>query len=348
MSLTIDITGLPPERCLFAASPLAELGAMLHVLVAPAHHPALQPWAAGVLAGCKPSFTDRLLEAEFLWHSSRADFLVPARPRATLAEELDDVDALSDEAYVADALVTTCGSSRLSFRRTEPDRLRDLARARGPVQAAFAEQLLVDPSSVRVRVRRLLEDCVEEFFGEAWRRVAFALAADARRMTDLHERQGLGAALAAMSPAMTLSGTRIVLDKLQDNWTSAEDGLTFIPTAFGRPHLVTVHAPGYRPVVQYPTAAEQPVPLDVVQRRIDALAHPVRLRLCRTLARGPSTTSELAEAWQLSAPEVSRHLAILKKAGLTVTTRRGRYVSYQLDLSATAALGADLIAVLLR
>jgi DNA-binding transcriptional ArsR family regulator len=151
-----------------------------------------------------------------------------------------------------------------------------------------------------------------------------------------------------MSPAMTLSGARIVLDKLQDNWTSAEEGLTFIPTAFGRPHLLAVHASGRRPVVQYPTATDEPVPLDVVQRRIDAFAHPVRLRLCRTLARGPRTTGELAEAWQLSAPEVSRHLAVLKKAGLTVTTRRGRYVSHQLDLSATAALGADLIAVLLR
>ncbi|WP_433728411.1 DUF5937 family protein [Actinoplanes sp. CA-051413] len=348
MALTIDITGLPAERLRFAASPLAELGAMLHVLAAPGHHPALQPWAAGVLAGCKPSFTDRLLAAEFLWSSSRADFLVPAHPRPTLTEELDDVDALSDEDYVAAALITTCGCSRLSFRRSEPERLKDLARARGPVQAAFAEQLLDDPGPVRVRVRRLLEDCVEEFFGEAWRRIAFALAVDARRMADLHEQQGLSAALTAMSPALTLSGTRIVVDKLQDNWTSAEDGLTFVPTAFGRPHLLAVHARGRRPVVQYPTAAEEPVPLDVVQRRIDALGHPVRLRLCRTLARGPRTTGELAEAWHLSTPEVSRHLAVLKKAGLTVTTRRGRYVSHQLDLSVTAALGADLIAVLLR
>jgi hypothetical protein len=31
-----------------------------------------------------------------------------------------------------------------------------------------------------------------------------------------------------------------------------------------------------------------------------------------------------------------------------VTTRRGRYVNHQLDLSVPAALGADLIAVLLR
>ncbi|MFC4626730.1 helix-turn-helix domain-containing protein [Promicromonospora alba] len=35
--------------------------------------------------------------------------------------------------------------------------------------------------------------------------------------------------------------------------------------------------------------------------RLEALAHPVRLRLLRTLVRGPHTTGELAHAWELSA-----------------------------------------------
>lgn len=32
MSVTIDITGLPPERIVFEPSPLAELGVALHAL----------------------------------------------------------------------------------------------------------------------------------------------------------------------------------------------------------------------------------------------------------------------------------------------------------------------------
>ena len=169
----------------------------------------------------------------------------------------------------------------------------------------------------------------------------------------MHGRLGLAAALQEVSPAVQLDGTgrRIQLDKLQDNWTSAGDGLTFIPSVFGRPHLLTVHAPGWRPVVQYPAADRHgaaPLALDVVRRRLDALAHPLRLRLCRTLARGPHTTGELAEAWGLTAPEVSRHLAVLKRAGLIATMRRGRYVSHSLDVTATATLGADLLAALLR
>lgn len=361
VTLRIDIAGLPPDRVVFAASPLAELTAMLHVLAAPEHHPELAAWAAGVRSALPAELSERLQEAEFLWRSSRADFLVPARPRGTLAEELDDVDRVEDEAYVGSALVTTCGSSRLTFAGRSPltdaearDRALDRAQARGAQQEAFAEKLLADPAAVRARVRRTLEWCGEAFFDAAWPGLAVQLAADLRHKADLRQRHGLGAALAAVSSAVALEpdGAGIVLDKLQDNATSARGaGVTFLPSVFGHPHLVAVHAPGWRPVVQYPVAepgTPGPVTLEAVRLRLEALAHPVRLRLVRTLARGPHTTGELAHAWDLTAPEVSRHLAVLRRAGLLTAERSGRYVHYRLDLGATAGLGTDLLGAVLR
>ena len=68
----------------------------------------------------------------------------------------------------------------------------------------------------------------------------------------------------------------------------------------------------------------------------------------RTLARGPHTTTELAHAWNLTPPEVSRHLAVLQRAGLVTGERRGRYVRSAADLPALAALGTDLVATVLR
>jgi DNA-binding transcriptional ArsR family regulator len=144
---------------------------------------------------------------------------------------------------------------------------------------------------------------------------------------------------------------------LQDNTTAAHGtGLTFVPSVFGRPHLMVVHARGWQPVVQYPVAEAgpgEPVPLETVTLetvtlRLEALAHPVRLRLLRTLVRGPHTTGELAHAWELSSPEVSRHLAVLRRAGLLTARRRGRYVHYTLDQTAVTTLGADLLSALLR
>ncbi|MER6900638.1 DUF5937 family protein, partial [Amycolatopsis sp. NPDC000740] len=191
----------------------------------------------------------------------------------------------------------------------------------------------------------------EAFFDSAWAGLEPQLAADLRHKQDLVRHKGLRAALDAVSSAVTLSedGSRIVVDKLQDKATSAQDGVTFIPSVFGSPHLVVVHAAGWQPVVQYPVAdAAAPVPLETVELRLDALAHPVRLRLVRTLARSPHTTSELAHTWDLSAPEVSRHLAVLRRAGLLTTKRQGRYVRYSLDLPQLSSLGTDLLAAVLR
>ncbi|MGV9422743.1 DUF5937 family protein [Streptomyces sp. NPDC003656] len=361
MTVRIDITGLPPERLWFAASPLAELTAMLHVLAEPGHHPRQTGWAGDVWAGMPPELAERLREAEFLWRSSRADFLVPARPRRTLAEELDDVDRISDETYVAAALITTCGSNRLHFAAPSPladraarERVLDLAQARGALQEAFAQRLLAEPATVRARVRRTLEQCAEAFFDAAWAGVTVQLAGDLRLKNDLLKRQGIAAALASVSGAVALApdGDCIVVDKLLDNATTAQGtGVTFVPTVFGRPHLVVIHAPGWQPVVQYPVAEpgpSEPVSLEAVTLRLEALAHPVRLRLLRTLSRGPHTNGELAHAWELSPPEVSRHLAVLRRAGLLTTRRHGRYVHYALSVPAMATLGTDVLAAVLR
>ncbi|MFF2203530.1 DUF5937 family protein [Streptomyces sp. NPDC058145] len=361
MTLRIDISGLPAERVRFAASPLAELTAMLHVLAEPAHHPRLAGWAGDVWAGLPPELADRLREAEFLWRSSQADFLIPGRPRPTLAEELDDVDRIDDERYVTAALVTTCGSNRVHFAGRSPltdptarERALDVAQARGALQEAFAERLLADPTAVRARVRRTLEQCAAAFFDAAWAGITVRLATDLRLKNDLLKREGVGAALASVSGAVTLApdGDCIVVDKLQDKATAARgSGVTFIPSVFGRPHLVAVHAPGWHPVVQYPVVEpcpSEPVPLETMTLRLEALAHPVRMRLLRTLARGPHTTGELAHAWELSLPEVSRHLAVLRRAGLLTARRQGRYVRHTLNLPDLTTLGTDLLAAVLR
>ncbi|MFF6828217.1 DUF5937 family protein [Streptomyces longwoodensis] len=104
---------------------------------------------------------------------------------------------------------------------------------------------------------------------------------------------------------------------------------------------------GLPPELAEPEPSE-PVPLETVTRRLEALSHPVRLRLLRTLARGPHTTGELAHAWELSPPEVSRHLAVLRRAGLLTGRRDGRYVRYRLNPTELAALGTDLLAAVLR
>ncbi|MCD2466136.1 DUF5937 family protein [Streptomyces sp. MBT42] len=360
--MTIDITGLPRERIVFCPSPLAELGAALHALAEPAHHARLHAWTATTAAALKPELADRLHEADFMWRSTRSDFLLPAQPRATLAEELDDLDRMDDEKFVGSALEISC-ASRYSRGAPSPlvdERMRrralELAAARGPRQSAFVERMLADPPGTRAWIRRLMEDCDEAFFADTWRRVRVQLSADARHKTELMRRKGLAEAVGDVSSAMVLeedeAGSRIVVDKLVQGRTHAEGtGVTFLPTAFGWPHLFALHAPGWQPVIQYPVPARDlggGAPVDTVKLRMEAVAHPMRMRLSRSLARGAYSTSELADSYGISAPEVSRHLAVMKKAGLITTQRRGRYVLHQLDVAVVARLGSDFLESVLR
>ncbi|MBH1934957.1 helix-turn-helix transcriptional regulator [Streptomyces sp. AV19] len=371
MSVTIDIAGLPPERVLFAASPLAELGHALHVLAEPSHHPGLHGWVTATATGLKPDLADRLCEADSLWGPVISDVFTPlaclpsadGRPGATLAEELDMLDRLDDERYVEAALDVSCSGYYTSVGPPLRDaRSRavalERAAARGPRAVVFARRLLDDPPGVRTWLRRLFEDCEQAFFGDVWRRVGVQLATDARHKTEVLRRRGLREALAEVSPAVSVDdrGTLITVDKLTSGRATAlapevGPGLTLVPSSLGWPHLLVLSAPGWRPMIHYPVGMPElpdPASLDLLKLRMEALAHPMRLRMCRWLARSACTTGELATEHGISAPEASRHLAVLKKAGLLTTRRRGRYVLHQLDLTVVARLGSDFLEGVLR
>lgn len=366
--MTIDITGLPPERIDFAISPLAELGVALHALAEPGHHPGLHGWATATAAGLRPDLADRLHEANFLWTATVSDVFQPyagvrggdGRPGVTLADELDMLDQLDEERFVTAALEFSCSVSHAAGAPVRAARALELAANRGPRQLDFTRRLLDDPGGVRAWLRRLFEDCDEAFFADTWRRVGPGLAADAREKIELLRRRGPAEALRAVSPAVGVEeeGARrhIHVDKMAHGRTTAVDpgvgaGVTFVPTSFGWPHLLVLHAPGWRPVVQYPVGTPSvpgPASVELLQRRMDALAHPMRMRLCRQLARGSYTTSELADTYGITPPEVSRHLSVLKKAELVTVRRRGRYVLHQLDVAAVARIGSDFLETVLR
>ncbi|CAL9497122.1 hypothetical protein SUDANB145_03341 [Streptomyces sp. enrichment culture] len=371
MSVRIDIAGLRPERIAVVPSPLAELGMALHALSEPGHHPGLQGWVTSVTARLDPSLADRMCEADFLWRTTFSDVFLPCAgvpgpgpgtlPGTTLADDLDLLDKLSDEQFVDAALEFTCalpcgtdGASALADAGVR-ERALNLAAARGPQQLRFTERLLADPPGVRGWLRRFARDCDEAFFADAWSRLRHQLAADARHKTELLRHKGLAAALAAVSPSLTLdeNAARITVDKLGDGRTATGDGgLLLVPTSLGRPHLMVLHRHGWQPVLHYPVGAatEPAAPPSVEQLalRMTALSHPVRMRVCRHLARSSYTTGELAQALGMTAPEVSRHLGVLKKAGLIGTRRRGRYVHYQLDVTVVARLGSDFLEGILR
>ena len=66
-------------------------------------------------------------------------------------------------------------------------------------------------------------------------------------------------------------------------------------------------------------------------RAFRALADPTRRRILRLLRARRRTSGEIADAFESSWPTISRHLAVLRSAGLIVRTRKGQFVEYDVN-----------------
>jgi ArsR family transcriptional regulator, arsenate/arsenite/antimonite-responsive transcriptional repressor len=64
-----------------------------------------------------------------------------------------------------------------------------------------------------------------------------------------------------------------------------------------------------------------------------ALADPTRREILSFLRRGARTSGEIASQFDSSWPTVSRHLSVLREAGLVSAERQGQEIYYELNTS---------------
>jgi DNA-binding transcriptional ArsR family regulator len=79
--------------------------------------------------------------------------------------------------------------------------------------------------------------------------------------------------------------------------------------------------------------------VDAVAR---ALADPIRRDILVMLHEAPRTAGAIADAFTVSRPAISRHLRVLREAGIVHDTSSGRERQYALALDALAPLEAFL------
>lgn len=64
-----------------------------------------------------------------------------------------------------------------------------------------------------------------------------------------------------------------------------------------------------------------------------ALAHPSRREILALLRAGPLSSGQLADAFTMAWPTISRHLAVLKTADLVTTEKTGTSIIYRANAS---------------
>jgi DNA-binding transcriptional ArsR family regulator len=80
------------------------------------------------------------------------------------------------------------------------------------------------------------------------------------------------------------------------------------------------------------------VPESAARDPFEALGDPTRRAILRLLGEGDRSVQELAERLPVSRPAVSRHLRLLKEAGLVAEEPRGARRIYRLQAEGLAAV----------
>ncbi|NLK40582.1 MAG: winged helix-turn-helix transcriptional regulator [Planctomycetes bacterium] len=71
---------------------------------------------------------------------------------------------------------------------------------------------------------------------------------------------------------------------------------------------------------------------DAKAKVLKALAHPTRLWMAEQLACGERCVCEFADAVEADFSTISKHLAVLKQAGIVEVDKRGKQVYYRLKV----------------
>jgi DNA-binding transcriptional ArsR family regulator len=94
-----------------------------------------------------------------------------------------------------------------------------------------------------------------------------------------------------------------------------------------------------------------PVPLHQAKAELfRTLGHPVRVRVLELLQDGPRPVRELLAEIQVESSSLSQQLAVLRRAGLVVSSRSGALVVYTLrttDVADLLAAGRRILAEVL-
>jgi DNA-binding transcriptional ArsR family regulator len=311
----------------FALSPLWELGSAVRIT----HRAEGRSWHEGWLGAIRdrPSPDDvAVLHALQPVRGYTPDFLAPppTGPGTAFAEELARVAG------------TPLDQVEGELRRCRADGADASART-------VLDGLIADPAAARSRIVAALDQCWGALLAPHWPRLQSLLDRDiayrARRLAD----SGLVGLLDDLHPDVRFRDGAVQVDWRRRGNSQERDvsgaGLVLMPSAFVWPRPRAILDRPWQPTVVYPVRG-----IDELwrSRRVDvpvALAGVLgasRARLLVDLGE-PADTSTLALRHDMAASAVSRHLHVLRRAGLLVAHRDRRRVLYR-----RTALGEALCA----
>lgn len=303
--------------------PLWEAVLSLHQLRERNREPALDDWRRHVLAHGGRSL--RLLLPLVPARGYFPDFLTPA-------EGLEGFEAGVDSLLRTPRSQLRAQVAKLAEAQTPCTWTRSLAEGSAPALRSLGAAL---------------SDYRRAAFGTSWQRVCSGIAADRTWRFRVQWYRGTEAMLETFRPAMRWNPPVLECDyPVESDLDLQGRGLLLIPSYFCRRTPVALADPALPPTLVYPARAPGPDGRAVREGGTspeETAAHLGRL-LGHTRAavlqsvRADCSTTELARRAGVSVSSASEHAAVLRGAGLIVSSRRRNAVRHRLTPTGLALL----------
>lgn len=358
----------------FSYSPTVEMMLSLHVLCNAKHHALHLQWAVQT----KRRMDRRMLaDLRYFGRGFRqylilCDLIVP-EPGSDLKgfeEELEELAGLSDLEFAHRILRESCARHEVEqalggggalehllgrFQEEPPTSLGNVHPASAAFCPATAQRqavrdLLSDPPAFRARLMGFLRRYWQEVFAGEFERLEPRFLADLTEKARLLRTSGAASLLTQLSDriAADQEGRELLIYKQMDATVDVSEleSVTITPTYFGAPHLILSIEPDHLLLWYDLEAAGRHAPPRIPPARLvsvlRAVGDEVRLTILKLVAEKRRSTQELAQTLGITPPSVSRHLRILKEAGLLSSEGEGYYVFYSLVPEELVGLGRHL------
>jgi hypothetical protein len=231
------------------------------------------------------------------------------------------------------------------IRATPPEQVaHELALSRQSVTAQphrdAIEALIADPEQARETLANQLQLAWQELVAPFWSRVRTLLSRDVEQRSRTLAQHGLRRVLDELDPRIRWTRRGIEIADGFDTTVAVDTrGLVLMPSAYVWPHVIAFVDRPWQPTIGYPASGIadlwQAAPSS--SEALNKLFGRTRALVLTSLDR-PLSTTALAALLELSAAGASRHLLVLRDAGLVSATRHGHEVRY-----ARTVLGSALL-----
>lgn len=337
MSFSLEVTNLSSEQISFGYSAAHETLIALHVFIDCKHHPLHIPWVINARKKINPALKQEI-DAFSIFYKRPIVTFWGLQENSTISDFGEDLNKLSCGS--SDDFFQTVAETILGQKVSTQTLQQEFIQFAGGVYRDSKEIILAlaeKPEQVKQRYLTLLEDFWKTCVKDDWSRIEELFLKDIASRGRKLMMEGPLHLLGSLSPEIDIQPNqkKAVIRRIskREIYFEKDDILLLTPSYFAWPHLfVNAHKPvgiNYS-IMENQQEAARPMPPEDLLRLFNALGDLSRLQIVKYLSQKPRSTRELAGLMGMTEGAVSKHIKLLKDAGLIASKRKSYYVFYHL------------------